>query len=63
MTFADLKALVPTTAAEENKVVDNEDPYTTNVSTSVGHTAVDEPDTIPDSGVTGQTAPPYNPNN
>lgn len=63
VTFADVKALVPTTAASENKVVDDENPYTTAVSTSAGHTAVAEPDNVPDSGVTGQTSPPYNPNN
>ena len=63
VTFADVKALVPTTAASENKVVDDENPYTTAVSTSAGHTAVAEPDTVPDSGVTGQTSPPYNSNN
>ena len=63
VTFADIKALVPTTAASENKIVDDENPYTTNVSTSVGHTAVDEPDTAPALGITGQTSPPYNPNN
>ena len=63
VTFADVKALVPTTAASENKVVDDENPYTTAASTTVGHTAVAEPDTAPASGVTGKTAPPYNPNN
>lgn len=63
VTFADVKALVPTTAADENKVVDDESPYTTAASTSAGHTAVAEPDTVPDSDVTGQTSPPYNPDN
>ena len=63
VTFADVKALVPTTATSENKVVDDENPYTTAASTTVGHTAVAEPDTAPDSGVTGQTSPPYNPDN
>lgn len=58
--------LVPTTSVAENK-----DDYdlpsptitaTTQASTSKGY-FVDEPETTSNSGTTGQTTPPYNPNN
>lgn len=64
VTFADLQMLVPTTAASENKNIYEDTPGTavaTTVGTSKGHT-VDEPDTADNSGATGQTTPPYNPN-
>ncbi|MBO5936799.1 MAG: beta-propeller domain-containing protein [Clostridia bacterium] len=60
--------LVGTTAAYENKdIADIDDNIRTTImastqSTSKGY-AVDEPDTTAGSGVTGQTTPPYNPNN
>ena len=63
VTFADVKSLVPTTAASENKIVDDENFYTTTVSTSAGHTVVVEPENTPDSASSGETTPPYNPNN
>ncbi len=66
ITFADIQMLVPTTAADESKDIYEGKPSeatATTVGTSVGHVAVTEPDTAPDSGVTGQTSPPYNPNN
>ena len=58
--------LVPTTAATENKdIYDLPDPTisaTTQASTSKGY-FVDEPETTSNSEATGQTTPPYNPNN
>lgn len=66
VTFADIQTLIPTTSAEENKNIYEVKPgeaTATTIGTSVGHVAVTEPDTAPDSGVTGQTTPPYNPNN
>ena len=65
VTFADIQTLVPTTAVAENKDIYEVEPggaATTNVATSTGYT-VTEPDTTDDSGVTGQTTPPYNPGN
>ena len=64
VTFADMQMLVPTTVPAENKDIYELNPGTSvTIGTSAGHVAVDEPDTAPDSGVTGQTTPPYNPNN
>ena len=60
--------LVATTAASENKdIADIDDNIRTTItsatqSTSNGY-SVDEPDNSAGSGVTGQTTPPYNPNN
>ena len=64
MTFADLQLLVPTTAAAEQKDIYEVNPGTSvTVGTSAGHVAVTEPETSDDKSVTGQTTPPYNPNN
>ncbi len=64
VTFADLQLLVPTTTPTEQKDIYEVNPGTSvTVGTSAGHIAVDEPDTTVGSGVTGQTTPPYNPNN
>ena len=64
VTFADLQLLVPTTAAAEQKDIYEVNPGTSvTVGTSAGHVAVTEPETSDDKSVTGQTTPPYNPNN
>ena len=64
VTFADLQLLVPTTAAAEQKDIYEVNPGTSvTVGTSAGHVAVAEPETSDDKSVTGQTTPPYNPNN
>ncbi len=65
VTFGDMLELTPTTAAAENKDIYEIEPggaVATTVGTSQGYT-VDEPITKDDTGVTGQTTPPYNPNN
>lgn len=68
VTFGDMQELTPTTAAAENKdIYDLPAPNVTattqaNTNTSKGYTA-DEPVTKDDIVVTGQTTPPYNPNN
>ena len=65
VTFGDMQELTPTTAATENKDIYEIEPggaVATTVGTSQGYT-VDEPITKDDTGVTGQTTPPYNPNN
>ena len=58
--------LVPTTSVAENKDAQDRPKTTisatTQASTSKGYT-VDEPQTTSNYGVTGQTTPPYNPNN
>ena len=65
VTFGDMQELTPTTAAAENKDIYEIEPggaVETTVGTSQGYT-VDEPITKDDTGVTGQTTPPYNPDN
>ena len=58
--------LVPTTSVAENKDAQDRPKTTisatTQASTSKGYT-IDEPQTTSNYGVTGQTTPPYNPNN
>ena len=66
VAFADMQELTPITAIAENKddIYNTKpgDAVATTVGTSVGHTAVTEPDTSDDKSGTGQTSLPYNPN-
>ena len=65
VTFADMQELTPTTSVDEGKNIYETEPgfdLMTTVGTSAGHVAVAEPETSDDISVTGQTAPPYNPN-
>ncbi len=63
ISFADMQALVPTTFSGESQDIYEIKPGTeTTVGTSKGY-SVDEPGNTAISGTTGQTTPPYNPNN
>lgn len=63
ITFADVQQLVPTTGSPENNdIITPAITATTQANISHGYTGTIS-ETTSDSGATGQTTPPYNPNN